>query len=235
MSSMSDTRAKARRPSGNRAKSRSSRGSSVALWTGVVVLAAIAVLAAIFVSSQSTAPTATDGGAAGTDGRYPYVVGDPGPGNEAPDFALPATTGATVSLDDFRGESVLLYFQEGLMCQPCWDQLNDIEARQDDFAALGIDSVVTITNDPLEALQQKRELEGITSPLLSDRDLAVSKTYDTQKYGMMGGSTNGHSFILVGPDGEIQWRADYGGEPKYTMYLPVDVLLADLRAGLEDA
>jgi peroxiredoxin Q/BCP len=30
----------------------------------------------------------------------------------------------------------------------------------------------------------------------------------------------------------IRWRADYGGAPHYTMYVPSSDLLADLRAGL---
>ena len=34
---------------------------------------------------------------------------------------------------------------------------------------------------------------------------------------MMGNSRNGHSFVLVGPDGQISWRADYGGAPDYTV------------------
>ena len=45
---------------------------------------------------------------------------------------------------------------------------------------------------------------------------------------MMDTSADGHTFILVGPDGHIRWRADYGGAPNYTMYVPVDRLLADL-------
>ncbi|WP_255430180.1 hypothetical protein [Streptomonospora sp. PA3] len=39
--------------------------------------------------------------------------------------------------------------------------------------------------------------------------------------------------MLVSPEGGIRWRADYGGEPEYVMYLPDDRLPADLRAGLE--
>jgi hypothetical protein len=39
---------------------------------------------------------------------------------------------------------------------------------------------------------------------------------------------DGHSFVLVGPDGVIRWRADYGGAPNYTMFLPTDRMLADL-------
>ncbi len=48
---------------------------------------------------------------------------------------------------------------------------------------------------------------------------------------MMGDDRDGHSFILVGPDGTIRWRADYGGAPKYSMYVPVQRLLADLASG----
>jgi len=36
---------------------------------------------------------------------------------------------------------------------------------------------------------------------------------------------------LVGPNGAIRWRADYGGAPKYTMFLPTTSMLADMKAG----
>jgi peroxiredoxin Q/BCP len=54
-------------------------------------------------------------------------------------------------------------------------------------------------------------------------------------YGMMGDTRAGHTFILVDADGEIAWRADYGGAPDYTTYLPVDRILADLEAARDDA
>jgi cytochrome c biogenesis protein CcdA len=68
------------------------------------------------------------------------------------------------------------------------------------------------------------------APVLSDPDLAVSHAYDANQYGMMGDMRDGHSFVLVGPDGVIEWRADYGGAPKYTMFLPTDKMLSDLTA-----
>ena len=74
---------------------------------------------------------------------------------------------------------------------------------------------------------------GLTTPVLSDPDLAVSQQYGANQYGMMGASRDGHTFILVGPDGIIRWRADYGGAPNYTMYVPVQTLLADLQAGIK--
>ena len=49
---------------------------------------------------------------------------------------------------------------------------------------------------------------------------------------MMQGTSAGHSFILVGPDGTIRWRADYGGAPDYTMFVPTERMLADLAQDL---
>ena len=84
----------------------------------------------------------------------------------------------------------------------------------------------------MDALKQKVSLEGIASPVLSDPGLRVSGTYSANQYGMMGAGADGHTFIVVGPDGVIRWRADYGGPPKYTMYLPVSSLVADMRYGM---
>jgi peroxiredoxin len=117
-------------------------------------------------------------------------------------------------------------------CEPCWSQLKDIQAQRSDFQALGIDQIVSVTSDPLAALKQKVADEGLTIPVLSDADLSVSASYTANSYGMMGASKDGHTFIVVGPDGRIRWRADYGGAPKYTMYVPVPNLLADIRGGM---
>lgn len=163
---------------------------------------------------------------AGLAGKYAFQVGKPGSGEKAPPIQLPSTDGGTFDLSSLCGQTVLLYFQEGIMCQPCWDQLKDIEAKRDEFKALGIDRIVSITGDPLPALKQKVGYEGLTTPVLSDRGLVASKTYDADQYGMMGGATNGHSFVVVNEDGVIEWRADYGGDPDYTMYVPVPNLLA---------
>jgi peroxiredoxin len=220
------TRARQRRSDGNQMSQASTSARRGLLITGAVAAVVIAGLFAIF-SSSST------GGSTGSDSAYPYAVGSPGPGETAPPMRLPSTDGGTFDLADLQGQRVMLYFQEGVMCQPCWDQLRDIEARWEEFDRLGIDAVVSITSDPLDVLEDKVDLEGLDTPLLSDPGVEVSRTYEANEYGMMGDSMNGHSFVIVGPDGTIEWRGDYGGAPNYTMYLPVDALLADMVDGLE--
>ncbi len=68
--------------------------------------------------------------------------------------------------------------------------------------------------------------------MLADSNEDVSVAYTANKYGMMDDQMDGHSFIVVGKDGAIEWRADYGGSPKYIMYLPVPRLVSDIRKGL---
>jgi len=165
-------------------------------------------------------------------GQYKFAVGDPGLGAQAPGIKLASTQGGTFDLSTMKGKTVLLYFQEGLTCQPCWDQLKDVDSHLSEFQTLGVDQIVSVTTDPIDQIKQKTSDMGITSPVLSDPNLVVSQAYSANQYGMMGTSRDGHTFVVVGPDGKISWRADYGGAPDYTMYVPVPNLVADIRAGL---
>lgn len=164
-------------------------------------------------------------------GQYAYQVGRPGPGAMAPPIRLPTAHGDTFDLATYRGKTILIYFQEGVTCQPCWDQLKDIEKSLGEFRQAGIDAIATIAVDPVDLLKQEVNNEHLSTPMLSDVSLAVSKAYAANQYGMMGLSRDGHTFVVVGPDGRIEWRADYGGAPNYTMYVPVPNLLADLKRG----
>ena len=198
------------------------------LTVGAAAIAVLVVVSALYLVFRGS--TSTPASNAGGGGKYPYAVGQPSSG-QAPGFTLASSAGGQVSLESLRGKTVLLYFQEGLMCQPCWDQLSDLEAHQADVKAAGIDEIVSITSDPADLIARRTGDLKLSTPVLSDPDLTVSKTYHANEYGMMGTSRDGHTFILVNPDGTIGWRADYGGAPKYTMFVPTADLLSDLNAG----
>ena len=208
----------AARQAQRRAARRGRIGVRAAIAAGV--LGVVAGLFVIFHNASSSGTSA-----------YPYQVGTPGAGRAAPAFTLAASTGGRVSLSAYRGKSVLLFFQEGLTCQPCWNQISDLQKHAAQLRAAGIGQVVSITGDPIGPITQKAHDMGLSIPVLSDPGLAVSRQYHANSYGMMGAGRDGHSFILVGPDGMIRWRADYGGAPKYIMYLPTTSLLADIKAG----
>lgn len=207
---------------------RMSRSLHTGLKAGVLIGIAVILLGLIYFLNNVNGSSATSS----QTSTYPFQVGSPGPGEQAPSIKLQSTDGSTFDLASLRGKTVLLFFQEGLSCQPCWDQMKDMESKSSQFQALGIDKVVSITTDPLDSLKQKVADEGLSTPVLSDPNFTVSQTYNANQYGMMNGSSDGHSFIIVGPDGRIRWRADYGGGPNYTMYVPIPTLIADMKEGL---
>ena len=210
--------------------------TAVAVTT--LALTGAAVLASCKDRSSNVAVDAgsTKSGSANTGspkaGKFRFAVGDPGPGKPAPPIVLTSSTLGKFDLAAQHGKGVLLYFQEGIGCQPCWDQMRDYATSEARFKAVGVDELVTITVDSPQLLARKMRQDGVTGIVLADLDLAVSKAYHANDYGMMGDSTDGHTFIYVDPTGTIRWRADYGGKPDFTMYVPPDNLLADLRAGL---
>jgi peroxiredoxin len=218
------TERKVKLAAARRAQRRAGRRRRIGVRAAIVA-AVVAVVAGLFVIFRNASPAGTGTGA------YPYKVASPGPGQAAPPFTLAASTGRRISLSAYRGKSVLLFFQEGLTCQPCWTQITDLQKHAAQLRAAGIGQVISVTGDPAGPLTQKARDMGLTIPVLADAGLAVSRAYGANTYGMMGSSADGHTFILVGPDGVIRWRADYGGPPKYTMFLPATTMLADMKAG----
>ena len=83
---------------------------------------------------------------------------------------------------------MLLFFQEGLTCQPCWDQITDLQKHAAQLTAAGIGQVVSITTDPIAAITTKARDMGLTIPVLSDPGLAVSQRYSANSYRMVGTS-----------------------------------------------
>jgi peroxiredoxin len=224
------------RPSQGRAETIVGSGIKLKRWMllGFIGVAAIGV-GLVFSnrnSSNRSVPKNRVGASSALAGKFRFAVGQPAKGELAPNIVLPSTTGKTFDLSTYRGKGVLLYFQEGIGCQPCWDQMRDFTAAKTSFDAVGVDEFVTITVNPVDLLQRKMKQENLSGLVLADTDLRVSKLYHANDFGMMGDSTDGHSFVFVDKFGVIQWRADYGGSPDFTMYVPPANLLADLKVAL---
>jgi peroxiredoxin len=217
-----------REPSSSRAGRKRTAGTRASRprFPGPLILGIVGI--GVLVVGIAAYNTVTGGGT----GKIAYDVGRPGPGDAAPDFTLTSANGTAFHLADHHGKQVLLYFHEGLGCAPCWQQVDSIQADLARFESLGIDGVVAISADPAGAQAQRAQRTGITLPTLADPDRSVSGAYGTLAYGMMNGALPGHTFILIGPDGRIRWRADYGGSPNYTMYVADDTLITELRRAL---
>ena len=128
-------------------------------------------------------------------------------GDKAPDFTLTDQDGKTVSLKDFAGKNVILYFYPAAGTPGCTKQACDF---RDSMASLQAANYVVlgISKDSVAKLKKFEDKEGLTFPLLSDEDLKVHHHYGVYGEKMMYGKTvQGviRSTFVVGPDGTLTY------------------------------
>ncbi len=145
---------------------------------------------------------------------------------DATPFTLPMSDGSTVSLAEYAGRPVILYFNEGAGCDSCLLQMAEIEAEPG-FAEAGIE-VLPIVMNSADQINADRERLGVEAPFALD-DGTVSQAYGTLGKGMHAGLP-GHGFVLVDADGVQRW---YGNYP--SMWLDPAELLDIVREHLGDA
>lgn len=126
----------------------------------------------------------------------------------APPFQLESTAGTTVSLADYKGRSVLLYFNEGVGCDACFVEMAKLEA-DGGLVKAGV-TIVPVVMNPSGQVAAELQRFGIRTPYVVDPGGAVSRVYKTLGTGHHA-NLPGHTFILVGPDGTMKWRGDYPG------------------------
>ena len=98
------------------------------------------------------------------------------PGDTAPAFTLPDADGAPVSLADFRGRKVVVYFYPAAMTPGCTKQACDFRDSLASLTSAGY-AVVGISPDKPEKLARFRERDAVNFPLLSDADRSVLQAY----------------------------------------------------------
>ena len=98
------------------------------------------------------------------------------PGDAAPAFTLTDDSGAEVSLSDYAGRKVIVYFYPAAMTPGCTTQACDFSDSLDALAAQGY-AVLGISPDAPAKLARFRERDGLTITLLSDPDKATLTAY----------------------------------------------------------
>ncbi|WP_030906386.1 thioredoxin-dependent thiol peroxidase [Streptosporangium amethystogenes] len=128
------------------------------------------------------------------------------PGDAAPDFTLPAADGTTVSLEQYRGRRVILYFYPAAMTPGCTKQACDFRDSLASLTSAGL-AVLGVSKDTPAKLAKFVERDALTFPLLSDPDLEVHKAYDAYGEKMMYGKTTVgviRSTFVIDADGKIE-------------------------------
>lgn len=97
-------------------------------------------------------------------------------GAAAPAFTVTDEHGASVSLSDFRGSKVILYFYPEAMTEACTTQACDFRDNLNSLKAAGY-TVLGISRDAPEKLAEFAQKEGLNFDLLSDPDRTVHEAY----------------------------------------------------------
>jgi peroxiredoxin Q/BCP len=126
-------------------------------------------------------------------------------GQIAPAFTLNDHTGRPVSLGDFAGRHLVIFFYPAAMTPGCTTEACDFRDSLARLQQAGYD-VVGISPDKPEKLAAFVEKESLTYPLLSDTDRTVLAAYGAYGEKMLyGKKVTGviRTTIVVGPDGTV--------------------------------
>lgn len=211
---MSASRAKAHRAARGRGAGRRYDPVSWGLVIGIGAIVVFLLVTGAFKSEEKAAEPAGAGA----------IAEETAQGTAAPFSVVDAVTGNTMSLDNFAGRNLLLFFSEGVACQACMVQIQALEKKRAYFAKRNL-VMAHVSVDAADSLKQAARQYGITTtPLLADEDAKMSSDYGMLGKGGMGHpNQDGHAFMVVSPKGKILWE-----KPYTSMYVEPRTLFDDM-------
>ncbi|WP_164669993.1 thioredoxin-dependent thiol peroxidase [Virgibacillus doumboii] len=102
-------------------------------------------------------------------------------GNQAPQFTLLNQYGKEVSLSDYKGKYVVLYFYPKDMTPGCTTEACDFRDAKESFSELDA-VIIGVSPDPVESHQKFIDKHDLPFMLLADEDHKVAEDYDVWKF-----------------------------------------------------
>lgn len=97
-------------------------------------------------------------------------------GDKAPDFTLPVAEGESVSLKDFKGQNIVLYFYPKDSTPGCTTEAQDFRDLKDEFEKQNT-VILGVSRDDLKSHAKFTEKQDINFPLGSDEAGQVCEDY----------------------------------------------------------
>src|SRR5271157_1977686 len=101
-------------------------------------------------------------------------------GDKAPDFRLLTDEGKEVSLSDFRGQRVLVYFYPRANTPGCTVEAMDFRDHRQDFDKQGV-VILGISADSVKAQAAFKKKQKLNFPLLSDSEFQAIEAYGARR------------------------------------------------------
>jgi peroxiredoxin Q/BCP len=124
------------------------------------------------------------------------------PGTVAPAFTLPSQTDTSVSLKDYKGKYVVLYFYPKDMTSGCTTEAHNFERDTAKYAALNA-VVLGVSLDTVESHKTFCTKDGLNFKLLADPKGKVAAEYGVPVRGMGPIRFASRETYLIGPDGKV--------------------------------
>ncbi len=125
----------------------------------------------------------------------------PAPGSVAPDFTLPSQEGSAVSLQDYRGRWVVLYFYPKDQTPGCTREAHNFQADQAKYAERHA-VVLGVSVDSVDSHKKFCAKEGFNFKLLADSDGKVSQAYGSLTNLVVAKFAKRNTF-LIDPGGKV--------------------------------
>ena len=126
-------------------------------------------------------------------------------GSKAPSFKLPRDGGGEVSLADFKGRKLVLYFYPKADTAGCTIEAKDFSTLAPAFARAGA-AILGVSADPVAKQDKFKAKHGLSVALGSDETHGMLNAYGVwAKKSLYGRSYMGilRNTYLIGPDGKI--------------------------------
>ncbi len=136
-----------------------------------------------------------------TAASFLFGASAPAVGTTAPNFTLTSQEGKPISLDQFRGKWVVLYFYPKDMTTGCTIEAHNFQRDQEKFQAKNA-VILGVSVQDTKSHQAFCTKEGLTFKLLSDTDNKVSDEYGSIVNVGVAKYSARHTF-LIDPDGKI--------------------------------
>jgi peroxiredoxin Q/BCP len=137
----------------------------------------------------------------GVSSRRALAADVPAVGTEAPDFTLSSQEGKPVSLKDFRGQWVVLYFYPKDFTSGCTLEAHNFQRDLPQYEQRHA-VILGVSVDSADSHKQFCTKEGLNFKLLADSDKKVSEEYGSLTNLAVVKFASRHTFI-VDPDGKI--------------------------------
>jgi len=125
----------------------------------------------------------------------------PSDGSNAPDFTLPSQEGSSVSLKDYRGKWVVLYFYPKDQTPGCSREAHNFQVDQPRYAERNA-VVLGVSLDSVDSHRKFCAKEGLNFKLLADTDHRVTDAYGSLTNLGLVKFAERHTF-LIDPSGKI--------------------------------